>query len=164
MRERGQATLPDLLFATLLFLLLIVGVYSFAQNTQLSAQGTIDRRALDGITSNVAEFIIKNPGNPSNWETLGDVNQVSYFGLAQKDRVLDPDKVVAFVNYGNLQYEETKTRLNIPQYEFYITFSGGVTLATGQSPPGTTSASVVSRLVTVNGIETTIQVTVYDDS
>lgn len=163
MNARGQATLPDILLATFIFFLILAGMYSYTQNTQTVGQESIARRNLDGVTANVAEFIIKNPGIPSTWEYSNDINQVTQFGLAQKDRVLNPQKVVAFVNYGNLDYVNTKSKLHIPQYEFYAEFSGGANLATGQVPSLTGAASVVQRLVTINGIETIFTLTVYEN-
>lgn len=161
-KSRGQATLPDVLLATFLFLLILVGILTYAQQTQNSAQDTVNRQSLDGITSNIAEFIIKNPGIPSNWELLGDINAVTQFGLAQKDRVLDSQKVVLFINYSNLDYTTVKSRLNIPAYEFYVEFSGGATLTAGQYPPANRPVSVVQRLVTINGVETTFVLMVYE--
>lgn len=161
-KSRAQATLPDILMATILFLLILVGIMTYAQNTQNAAQQTVSRQSLDAVSSNIAEFIIKNPGIPSNWELLNDINQVTQFGLAQKDRVLDSQKVVAFINYANFDYTTTKTLLHIPAYEFYVEFSGGATLNAGQSPPSNRPVSVVQRLVTINGIETTFILTVYE--
>jgi hypothetical protein len=161
-KSRAQATLPDILMATILFLLILVGIMTYAQNTQHAAQETVNRQSLDAVSSNIAEFIIKNPGIPSNWELLSDITQVTQFGLAQKDRVLDPQKVVAFINYTNFDYTATKTLLHIPAYEFYVEFSGGATLNAGQSPPGNRPVSVVQRLVTINGVETTFTLTVYE--
>ncbi len=161
-KSRAQATLPDVLMATFLFLLILVGIMTYAQNTQNAAQETVNRQSLDGIASNIAEFIIKNPGSPTNWETLNDINAVVQFGLAQKDRVLDPQKVVAFINYSNLDYSAVKTRLNIPVYEFYVEFSGGATLAAGQLPPSNRPVSVVQRLATINGVETTFKLMIYE--
>lgn len=160
---RAQVSMPDILFATILFFLLLAGLYSYSQNLQSSAESGLERRNIDSVASNVAEFIIKNPGTPSNWETIGDINAISQIGLAQKDRVLRPEKVVAFVNYANTQYTQTKVLLSIPQYEFYIQFSGGATLAAGQAPSSGGTASVVQRLVTINGIETTFKLTVYEN-
>lgn len=162
LHQRAQATLPDILMATFLFLLILVGIVTYAQNTQNAAQETVNRRSLDNVTSNIAEFIIKNTGIPSNWELLNDINHVTQFGLAQKDRVLDPQKVVSFINYSNSDYTTVKSRLNIPAYEFYVTFSGGAVLSAGQFPPSNRPASVVQRLVTINGVETTFTLTVYE--
>lgn len=161
-QNKGQATLPDVLMATFLFLLILVGIMTYAQNTQNVAQDTVNRQSLDVITSNIAEFIIKNPGTPSNWEELNDINSVSQFGLALKDRVLDSQKVVAFVNFANFNYSEVKTLLSIPAYDFYIEFSGGASLSAGQFPPGNRPVSVVQRLVTIDGVETTFKLVVYE--
>lgn len=160
--RRAQATMPDILMATFLFLLILVGIVTYAQNTQNATQETVGRRTLDNVTSNIAEFIIKNPGSPTNWEQMNDISQVVQFGLAQKDRVLDSQKVVAFINYSNSNYTEVKYLLAIPAYEFHISFSGGATLSAGQSPPANRPISVVHRLVTINGVETTFTLTVYE--
>ena len=160
--QRAQATMPDILMATFLFLLILVGIVTYAQNTQHAAQETINRRSLDNVTSNIAEFIIKNPGSPTNWEQTSDINQVIQFGLAQKDRVLDSQKVVVFTNYTNTDYTSVKRLLAIPSYEFHVSFAGGATLSAGQLPPADRPISVVHRLVTINGVETSFTLTVYE--
>ncbi len=160
--RNAQASLPDLLFATFLFFILLAGLYYYTQSLQSEAQERLDRRTLDVLSSNLAEFIIKNPGTPVNWHELSDQNQIVQIGLAQKDRVLNPEKVVALVNMGNLDYANTKTRLHLPYYEFYMTFSGGVDLETGIEPSANKNASVVQRLVTIDGVETTFTLTLYE--
>ncbi len=154
--------MPDILLATLIFLLVLVGLYEYAINLPLSGQSALDRKTLDGTTANVAEYLLKNPGNPTNWETLTDSNQIIQIGLAQKDRVLSLSKVVAFVNLGNLNYSLAKQKINIPHYDFYAVFTGGVDLSTGQASPGNTDTSVVQRFVTINGVETTFTLTLYE--
>lgn len=161
-RDRGQVSMPDVMFATIFFFLILAGLVSFSDNLQQSTQHSLDRRNLDIMAANVAEYIIKNPGTPTNWEQLSDQNQIVQIGLAQKDRVLRAEKVVAFVNMGNTDYANTRVRLNIPYYEFYAQFSGGTTLTTGQAPPSNADASVVTRFVTINGVETTFALTLYE--
>lgn len=160
--RNAQASLPDLLFATFLFFILLAGLHYYTQSLQSESQERLDRRTLDVLSSNLAEFIIKNPGTPSNWHELADQNAIVQIGLAQKDRVLDPEKVVALVNMGNLDYSNTKARLRLPYYEFYMTFVGGVDLETGIQPAANKNASVVQRLVTIDGVETTFTLTLYE--
>ncbi|MFH0969855.1 MAG: hypothetical protein V1776_00105 [Candidatus Diapherotrites archaeon] len=160
--KKGQASMPDLLFSVLFFLLLLAGFFYYSDSLQDASTSLADRRVLDATASNLAEFIIKNPGAPSNWEHMGNLNSVEQIGLAQKDRVLSPEKVVAFVNYGNLEYEQTKIALSLPYYDFYVEFSGGISLSTGLAPGVNKNASVVQRLVTINGVETQVTLTLYE--
>lgn len=160
-RSRAQASMPDVLLATGLFLLIVVGLLVYQQDVQERVQTSISRKTLDVVASNAAEFIIKNPGDPTNWETLSDYNQIVSIGLAQKDRVLNPNKVIAFINLGNLEYSFARERLYLSSFDFYLEMSGGVNLTTGQAPPPTANKSVVQRLVTINGEETTVVLTVY---
>jgi hypothetical protein len=160
--RNAQASLPDLLFATFLFFILLAGLYYYTQSLQSESQERLDRRTMDVLASNLAEFIIKNPGTPVNWHQLADSNQIVQIGLAQKDRVLNSQKVVALVNMGNLDYSSTKSRLRLPYYEFYMTFEGGADLNTGVQPPANKNASVVQRLVTIDGVETTFTLTLYE--
>jgi hypothetical protein len=137
------------------------GMISFSQIIQTGSETSISRKTLDITASNVAEFIIKNPGTPANWHTLSDFNSVTALGLAQKDRVLNAAKVVSFINQSNSNYEAVKEKLNISQYDFYATFEGGASLAGGAAPPGSANISVVRRLVTINGAETKFTFTLY---
>ncbi len=162
LHSRAQASMPDLLFATLFFFIMLAGLFFYASNIQDNDQSIVERRLLDNAASNLAEFIIKNPGTPVNWEYLPDFNQTEQIGLAIKDRVLSPDKVVAFVNQGNSDYALTKQKLRLTQFEFHAQFSGGVSLSTGLAPGANKNASVVQRLVTINGVETQFTLTVYD--
>lgn len=161
MMKRGQVSMPDVLFASILFMLLLTGMVYYANLLQTQGQSFTTRHYLDVTTANVAEYIIKNPGTPVHWEE-GDWGDVVQLGLAQKDRVLSPTKVLTFVNQGNTDYEGTKDRLNIAYYEFYAQFSGAINLTTGQIPPASKSTSVVERFVTINGGETTFTLTLYE--
>lgn len=155
--------MPDILLATFLFFLMVGGILSFFQNIQTSSQSGISRKTLDTTASNIAEFIIKNKGTPENWETYSDFNSIQSIGLAQKDRVLREEKVVAFVNQSNSNYEQVKNKLNITNYDFYASFEGGATISAGVFPPSNASVSVVRRLVTINGIETKFTFILYEE-
>lgn len=159
--EHGQVSMPDVLFASILFMILLAGMLYYANLLQSQGENFTTRHYLDVTTANVAEYIIKSPGTPINWEST-EWESVTQIGLAQKDRVLSPTKVLAFVNNGNTDYNTTKSKLNIAYYEFYAEFTGGVNLTTGQIPPNTKSASVVERFVTINGAETTFTLTLYE--
>ena len=152
----AQISMPDTLLAMSIFLLILAGMFFYQNQLSQATQTELVRRALDNVASNSAEFIIKNPGTPSNWETLFDQNSVVFFGLAQKDRVLQSSKVVAFINLGNTNYELVRQRLGISPFNYYIQFSGGVNLTSGQLPPANAHISVVRRFVTINGMETTL--------
>lgn len=158
----AQISMPDTLLAMSIFLLILAGMFFYQNQLTQAAQTELVRRALDNVASNAAEFIIKNPGTPSNWETLSDQNNVVFFGLAQKDRVLHSSKVVAFINLGNTDYELVRQRLGISPFNYYLQFSGGVNLTSGQLPPANAHISVVRRFVTINGMETTLTLSVYD--
>ncbi len=160
-REQGQVSMPDVLFASILFMVLLAGMLYYANLLQSQGQTFTTRHYLDVTTANVMEYIIKSPGTPVNWEA-GSWDSVTQIGLAQKDRVLSPTKVLTFINKGNTDYDSTKSKLNIAYYEFYAEFSGGVNLTTGQIPPNTKSTSVVERFVTINGVETTFRLTLYE--
>ena len=161
--SRGQLSMPDTLLAVTIFLLILAGMFFYQNQISSATETELERRALDNSASNIAEFLIKNPGSPVAWETLSDFNTVVFFGLAQKDRVLDADKVVAFVNLSNTDYDFVKQKLGISHFNFYLQFSGGVNLSTGQLPPINAHISVVKRFVTINGNETTVALSVYDD-
>ena len=161
-KQRGQVSMPDVLLATSFFLLLLVGMITYSETLHSTVSNQLSRNTLDVTAANLAEYIIKSPGIPIDWETVQDVNNVDLFGLAQKDRVLDPVKVVRFVNLGNLNYSFMQQKLNVSPFNFYIQFTGGVTLSSGIPPPGNAQISVVKRFATINGKDTTITLTLYD--
>jgi hypothetical protein len=158
---RGQVAIPDILFAVSLFMIILAGIYFFNNSIQASENNQIARDQLDTVSANIAEYLVKNPGTPSAWETLTDQNQTQFFGLAVKDRVLDPQKVITFVNLSNTSYDFVKQRLGISHFNFYLQFSGGTNLSAGQAPPVNADQSVVKRFTTLNGIETTVTLNVY---
>lgn len=158
---RGQAAIPDVMFAVALFMIIIAGIFFFQTSVENATEVQFERKALDTTAANVAEYLVKNPGSPFEWELLSDYNSVQFFGLAIRDRVLDPEKVVAFVNTGNTDYDLVREKLRISHFNYYIEFTGGANLTTGLAPIGNTHASVVRRFVTINGIETTVTVTLY---
>ncbi|QQR92816.1 MAG: hypothetical protein IPJ89_01060 [Candidatus Iainarchaeum archaeon] len=159
--KRGQAAIPDVMFAVTLFMIILAGIFYFQGSIERATELQFERKTLDTTTANVAEYLVKNPGTPSDWELLSDYNAVQFFGLALRDRVLDPDKLVAFVNLGNTNYDFLREKLRLSHFNYYIEFTGGANVATGLAPIGSVQSSVVRRFVTVNGIETTVTVTIY---
>ncbi len=159
--SRAQAAIPDVMFAVTLFMIIIAGIFYFQGSIEGATERQFERKTLDTTAANVAEYLVKNPGSPVDWESLSDYNAVQFFGLAIRDRVLDPDKVVAFVNLGNTDYYLVREKLRLSHFNYYIEFTGGANLSMGLMPIGSVQSSVVRRFVTVNGIETTVTVTLY---
>lgn len=159
--SRAQAAIPDVMFAVALFMIIIAGIFYFQGSIENATERQFERKTLDTMAANVAEYLVKNPGTPSEWESLSDYNATQFFGLAIRDRVLDPDKIVTFVNLGNTDYDFTREKLRLSHFNYYIEFTGGANLSTGLAPIGAVQSSVVRRFVTVNGVETTVTVTLY---
>ncbi len=143
-------------------MIILAGIFFFQNTVEETTQRQYDRKTLDAFSANIAEYLVKNPGTPPQWESLSDKNAVQFFGLANNDRVLNPDKVVAFVNLGNTDYDFVREKLRISNFNYYVEFSGGANLSTGLAPSGNIQSSVVKRFTTINGIETTITVTLYE--
>jgi len=153
---RGQAFSTESIFAYLIFLIVFAAiVFLWNQSTIniMQAEHNVEVQDLGII---ITENLIRTKGIPDNWTKYdylsedADKSGVKVIGLAGESRILDEDKVIAFVdmmNASNNNYSAHKWLLGLsrPKFrlEFYFTITdlngtlyniSGKKLQTGKVP------------------------------
>ena len=120
MRKKGQLLSMDFVFSLSIFLaILLISIVIWRnlniQITQYEMHTDLENRIL--ITSNL---LIKTAGTPNDWENFDlatEQDKIISLGLAKRENVLNKTKILKFLD---IDYDDTKTLLGIPRYEFCI--------------------------------------------
>ena len=95
------------------------------------------------------EYLVKNPGKPSNWENL-TINELNRPGLAITDRKLSEAKLSSFSNLSS-NYEEMKSKLGLEEFDFYFSFVGVDSVTAGLDAGSNANKIVLERVVQYKG-------------
>lgn len=164
--ERGQAIAIDLLFAIMIFLLLLnAGLSIWKSNASfLEGQGTFNELQLEAART--ADQLVRTAGTPDNWEEK-PIAEATAIGLAKRDLVLDDAKVNRFIqlaaDFGSGDYNETRLRL-LAGRDFYFKLGGdGAAIAETGKPPDLERlwAVDVKRIVKYGGEPAVAELTLY---
>ena len=163
---RGQAMAIDLLFAVMIFLLLLnAGLSIWKSNASfLEGQGTFNELQLEAAMA--ADQLVRTAGTPDNWEER-PIAEATAIGLAKRDLVLDDAKVNRFIqlaaDFGSGDYNETRLRL-LAGRDFYFKLSrNGAPLAETGKPSDIERlwAVDVRRVVKYGGEPAVAELTLY---
>ncbi len=113
--KKGAAFSTDMTIAIFIFLAIFIAITT-AWNSVLDSSGrNAQRKHAEMMVLRIADEFVRTGGYPSDWEE----NPLSALtiGLAGSDRILDSDKVQAFLD---MDYETAKDILKTGGYEFYM--------------------------------------------
>ena len=185
--RKAQASSTELLIAYFIFFLaLTMAVVLWTDTTE-----TINNRErltdFEELSSNIAEKIIRTPGDPSNWTS----DKVSVIGLAYEPRTLSPEKILAFIDLMNdskpsgacpglSNYECNKHLLGVGKHNFYfalketnwtaanwtdmnwtIMIMGNMNYTAGKYPVNDTEKITVKRTAILQGNITRMEFTLW---
>jgi hypothetical protein len=164
MHQRGQAVSFDFAIAIFVFVLAFV---SLAALWQASLDDFINAREFQDMQTTaflLSETLVETRGNPENWEHFS-FQDVNVFGLAEKDRVLDREKILRLNSYLSADYDSTREKLRLPLYGIYIRIDsldqGTADINMGVSPPEGHFVANIRRIVDYNGSEAKFDVMLY---
>ena len=134
--RKAQIFTWDIILATVIFLI-VLGTILFLWTDTIEDITAVDTEYEIGwLATAVAEQLARTPGSPADWTSAPNIYNVTVFGLAHTkqignetktlDRVLDPDKVVAFINYTQRTngYSPLRNRIfGTGKYDFYVELS-----------------------------------------
>ena len=164
--QKGQAMAMDLLFAIMIFLLLLnAGLSIWKSNASfLEGQGTFNELQLEAARA--ADNLVRAAGTPDNWEEK-PISEATAIGLAKRDLVLDDAKVSRFIqlaaDFESGDYNETRIRL-LAGRDFYFKLSrdGAPLVETGKPPDLERLWAVdVKRIVKYGGEPAVAELTLY---
>lgn len=167
--RRAQVSSGELVVAYFIFFLVLALVITRWSETIGDIEESEGLYNLESVSVDIAEKLVRTRGVPSRW----DIENVSVIGLAEEPRVLNPEKVLIFLDMMNdsafnnppcndatiSNYECNKPLLGIGKYDFYFTLkdiNGSIMDVenksgfAGREPPGDIEGLTVTRTAILN--------------
>jgi len=147
--SRGQAVIIDFTIAFFLFILAWVFLTTQFDNKYDETLTNNDLKIMRLKADTALEYLVKNPGSPTNWENL-TINDLNRPGLAITDRKLSEIKLSSFSNLSS-NYEEMKHKLGLEEFDFYFSFVGVDNVTAGLDAGSNANIVVLERVVQYKG-------------
>lgn len=147
--SRGQAVIIDFTLAFFLFIIAWVFLTIQFDDKYDETLTNNDLKIMRLKADTALEYLVKNPGNPSNWEKL-TINDLNKPGLAITDRKLSEAKLASFSNL-SINYEEMKSKLGLEEFDFYFSFAGVDNVNAGLDAGSNANEVVLERVVQYKG-------------
>ena len=143
LNRKAQIFTWDLILATVIFFI-VLGTILFLWTDTLEDIDSADTEyELSWLATAVSEQLARTPGTPYDWAQSQNISSMTVLGLASTkqigndtrtlDRVLDPDKVIAFIaltqktdntSFDQVKYAQLRNRLfGTGKYDFYVELS-----------------------------------------
>jgi len=153
-KSKAQTIMIDFFFA-IIILIFIIELYISGWGRSVLGIGLKEQRnEMELLALEISDMFIKSSGIPGDWNE----STVLAIGLAQKDHILDPDKVDEFTD---LSIDKTKELLGISNLDFYfkLDYVQGENIEEyGSSPTNSEEIVVVRRLVLYNNREAFMEI------
>ena len=113
--KTGQLFSMDFLAAVFIFIIVFgVLLVSWGSVIEDSIKYS-ERKDMELYASRIADFFVSGGGHPYNW--IDAPENVTTIGLARTDRVIDKERLDAFITMDN---ETVRDKLRISGYNFYM--------------------------------------------
>lgn len=149
-KSKGQVISLDFIISILIVFIILAYINDAWNTTTETSRKYLTSESIKKNILITTDFLVNTPGYPDNWEK--SPSNVNVIGLAKNDRIINQDKLDAFLV---MDYDELKSKLNTGGWEFYFKLkTSDVTY--GLNP---TSDNVVfmRRIVLYNGIVDTLE-------
>jgi hypothetical protein len=154
--QKGQAIF-DLAFGSFIFLLVLIAVISLYQQALIDSNSLNENELLQEKAFLAVERLLNSRGEPENW-VLIPFNDVNSVGLLNSEGFVTEEKLLAFIN---ADYNSSKSKLGLQNYEFYFEFSGVDSVQAGLVLEADFDSVVVRRIVPYKGGEAIVDFTTY---
>ena len=135
MDDKAQTFSIDMAIGISLFLVAFGVVVSVWTSTMDKTHSSETVYEMEWMSTSVLDQLMRSPGIPKDWYT--DPTGVAVIGLAEvdpfltetlarevvSDRIIDPDKLLSFMNLVENNYSATRNKLFGTSYEFYVELS-----------------------------------------
>lgn len=160
--KKGQMFSADMLFAIVIFVMILVGVIWLGDFVNEKIQYSENRKNMAIMASYAISSIVETPGSPSNWENLTDEEfnetNVLSLGLADPQKgpwQLDTSKLERLKEIYPSKYDTLKNLMGLrgADYEFKLVISavGNSSVSIGLEPElNSTNIIVAQRKAIIN--------------
>ena len=134
LNKKGQVFTWDIAVATLIFMIILGVIIYLWTDTVEDINSSEMEYEMVWLATAVSEQLVRTPGVPYNWTMYPEVQNITVIGLSDVetigantqplDRVLDPNKMLYFINTTKSRYAVVKNKLfGTGKYDYYIEFA-----------------------------------------
>jgi hypothetical protein len=177
LNRKAQIFTWDIILATVIFLIVFGALLFLWTDTLEDIDAADTEYELSWLATAVSEQLARTPGLPINWTYSSNLGNITVLGLADTkrigndtktlDRVLDPDKVVSFINLtqdtssDQNRYARLRNRVfGTGKYNFYVELSC-LDPATLDCFEGLKFNRIINYNITCNASNTTFYISNY---
>ncbi len=122
MNRRGQGFLVEMLAALIIFSAIFAVWSSRYEETRRDVQHAFLKSSERSRLDHVVDDWLRFSGEPSEWEALASPTGLTYFGLVDANRTLDPEKIQKFVEWLNdpAAYAVLREKMGMGTYDVYV--------------------------------------------
>ncbi len=165
-KAKGQVFSIDLLFASTVFLFILVISITYSLQTANNIELIEKDNERQNTVILVTNSLLLNQGNPINWENLNDLNTVTSIGLINSRNEISVKKINKLIDLNSTNYETIKDLLGASKYDLKIELLDLETKQAirefGLNPSDVNkSVSVVNRIALFEGNEVIVRVKVF---
>lgn len=142
----AQEPLVDLIIGFLIFALAFVISFQSWNAIRISIANSEDAHYFEASVYQSAESLIKNQGEPRNWESTNA--SITFIGLADDENLLNSEKLSAL---NRTDYDSLRDYvLSTGDYQITVSNTSGIIYQTGRPPAGEVTVVRVDRLIMIN--------------
>ena len=120
--RKSQIFSLDLLFSITIFIFILLASFWTWNYTQERIQEVHTMKNMQLATQNTISELVRRSGNPIDWQFYNNMSNVSSFGLAdQTINYANQEKINKMILYGNSFYQESRQKLHIGKYNYFLT-------------------------------------------
>ena len=117
LHRKAQAFSSEFLLAYFIFLMVLSIAFYMWDSTILDITQSEKIYGIEETCNDISEKLLRTQGNPKNWTS----SNVLSVGLADENRILNPDKILNFVSMMNESgYEDNAYLMGAGKYDFYF--------------------------------------------
>jgi len=148
MYEKGQIFTIDFIFASAIFLFILVTAITFGSVITNNLELKEKVNARDEACFHAVNSLMSTAGEPKNWQnlTMEDINSI---GFVNSKNIISNSKLLKLIELNSTNYLEVKNILGLSRYDLYISiidFNGTVYNEFGSIPGSETEVSSIQRI------------------
>ena len=166
LNSKGQIFSTDFILASIVFLFILTMTIIYSTDVSNHTYLLEKERSRQLSSLAVANALLYSGGNPANWETFPDLNNVSGIGIVSNRNEIQEEKLQQLVDLNAGNYSKAKELLGASAYGLRVSvlrLQDKQSLAEfGLEPGSEESTTAINRIAFYDGQEVILRVKVFE--
>ena len=164
MHEKGQIFTTDFIFASAIFLTILIAAMTFGNTISNQLDLKEKSMARDEAGFHAANSLLSSVGEPKNWQNqnIADINAI---GLVNGQNIIDNSKLQKLIDLNSTNYQDVKDLLGLAKYELHISIqdlNGSIYREFGLAPGNENEVSAIRRIALWEKKEVIVKTQVWE--